>query len=151
MSKLVQIFIAAEARAEMTRVETVEVLREGLTGDRYVNGAGTFSKGLSDGRAVTLIAAETIDFLKHDPGVDWTEGQHRRNLVTRGVDLVSLVHRHFRIGGIVLRGNRPCPPCGHLSKLTGLDAKALLHRRGGLRADVIEPGVIRVGDAIESA
>ena len=149
MNMLAQIFLADIARAEMTPIDSIEVLREGLAGDRYARGIGSFSKGLKDGRAITLIAGETIDFLKAEHGVDWGNGEHRRNLVTRGVDLDSLVHVRFRIGGAVLRGNRRCPPCGYLSKLTGADAKALLHRRGGLRADVIEPGRIAVGDAIE--
>ena len=150
MAQLEAIFIPPVARDAVVPVREVEVRVDGLAGDRYAAGAGTFSKGLADGRAVTLMAAEDVEAIRGEHGLDLSDGSHRRNLVTRGVDLLSLVHQRFRIGTALLRGNRPCPPCGHLSKLIGHDAKALLHRRGGLRADVIEPGRLKVGDAIEA-
>lgn len=148
MATLEAIFIADVAKGEPRSIETAEVMAEGLVGDRYAAGVGTFSQGLADGRAVTLIAAEALEAIAAEFGMAWAAGEHRRNLVTRGIDLEALIHQHFRIGGVILRGNRPCPPCGHLSKLTGVDAKHLLHRRGGLRADVIEPGRLTVGDEV---
>lgn len=150
MATLEAIFIAKSVREEPRAVDAAEVTVNGLIGDRYAVGAGTFSKGLADGRAVTLIAAEALEAITSEFGLTWLAGEHRRNLVTRGVALETLVHQHFRIGSVVLRGNRPCPPCGHLSKRLGLDAKAILHRRGGLRADVIEPGRFAVGDEVRA-
>ena len=138
------IYVAAAAGDLPVAVEAAEVTAAGLAGDRYEAGVGTFSHRLPDGRAVTLIAAETLD----DLGERLADGRHRRNLVVRGVDLDALLRRTFTVGGVVLRGARPCPPCGRLARLTDPEAKRLLHRRGGLRADVVTPGTIRVGDAV---
>jgi MOSC domain-containing protein YiiM len=40
--------------------------------------------------------------------------------------------------------------CAHLEKLARPGLLRLLVRRGGLRADIIKGGVIRVGDDIEA-
>jgi len=71
---------------------------------------------------------------------------HPHNVETRGVDLLALVGRQFRIGEVVLRGNRACEPCRYLDRVTGQPAKAALAGRGGLRATVITGGAVRVGD-----
>ncbi len=143
--RVVDIFLATDAGDPPTRVESAELTATGLVGDRYERGVGTFSNRLPDGRAITLIASEDLAHV-HPPA---DHGEHRRNIVTSGVDLLALVHVKFRVGEVVLRGNRSCPPCGRLSKLIGADAKAIYHKRGGLRADVIEPGLIRAGDSVE--
>jgi MOSC domain-containing protein YiiM len=50
----------------------------------------------------------------------------------------------------VLRGIRLCEPCQHLVRLTGQEKvlPGLVHR-GGLRAQVVKGGVIRLGDIIQ--
>src|SRR5918996_810882 len=82
--------------------------------------------------------------------VDVTGGQHRRNIVTRGVDLRGLAGWRFRIGEAVFRYDRPRPPCRYIEGLTqpGM-TRALAARRGGICARVVESGLIRVGDTIE--
>ncbi len=67
---------------------------------------------------------------------------------TSGVDLQALVGRQFRVGEVVLRGNRACEPCRYLDRVTGQPAKAALRGRGGLRATVITGGAVRVGDSV---
>ena len=98
--------------------------------------------------AEIYLADAALGAIHEEHGVDFRDGTHRRNLVTIGVELPAVVGREFRIGGVVLKGNRPCPPCGRLTRLIGADAKRLLHRRGGLRADVVRGGMIRIGDVI---
>ena len=76
----------------------------------------------------------------------------RRNIVTRGVDLNALVGTAFRIGDVECFGQRLCEPCAHLERLTANAGKpgtlrALIHK-GGLRADLLSDGEIRVGDEI---
>ena len=75
-------------------------------------------------------------------------GQSRRNIVTRGVALNHLVGKEFSIGAVVLRGTRLCDPCAHMEKLTVKGAMRGLIHRGGLRAEIIAGGVIRIGDPI---
>jgi len=114
----------------------------GLEGDRYFAGVGTWSDyPVEGGKDLTLIEAEVLAAVG-------LAGQHaRRNLVTRGVRLNALVGRRFRIGEIECYGNRLCEPCGHLEQLTGITIAALTHR-GGLRADILTDGEIRIGDVV---
>jgi MOSC domain-containing protein YiiM len=121
----------------------------GLEGDRYFLKCGTFSHWPGGGRAVSLIAEETLDALRAEHGIDLSEGRNRRNLVTSGITLTDLQDRTFRIGTAVFRGIRPCPPCRHLENLTEAGVFDALKDRGGFRADVLQEGVLHVGDAIE--
>jgi len=76
-------------------------------------------------------------------------GAIRRNLVTRGVALNHLVGREFRVGAARLKGIRLGEPCDHMEALSGVPGirKALVHR-GGLRAEILEGGLVRVGDIV---
>src|SRR3989441_747410 len=73
-------------------------------------------------------------------------GEARRNVVTRGAPLNHLVGREFLVGGVRLRGIRLCEPCSHLEGLTRRGVLAGLIHRGGLRAQILVGGGIRVGD-----
>jgi MOSC domain-containing protein YiiM len=120
----------------------------GLEGDRNFAAAG--SEKSEAGREVTLIEAVAIDALERDYGIRIAPGEARRNLVTRGVALNHLVGREFRIGEAVLVGRRLCEPCGHLENLTGAKLRAGLIHRGGLRADILQGGLIQVGQPVET-
>jgi hypothetical protein len=120
--------------------EVVAIAGQGLQGDRYVAGAGTFASG-RPGSALTLVDAAVLDTLGRD--VD-----HRRNVVVRGTDLNALVGHDFTLGEARCRGRRLCEPCAHLDRLNGGGVLRPLVHRGGLRADVISGGTIRVGDRL---
>jgi MOSC domain-containing protein YiiM len=77
--------------------------------------------------------------------------ESRRNLVTRGIDLNAVVGREFTIGSVRAFGQRLCEPCVHLQRLTRPGVVAGLVHRGGLRADVLTDGEIRLGDTIADA
>ena len=47
-------------------------------------------------------------------------------------------------------GQRLCEPCVHLERLTRPGVVAGLVHRGGLRADILTDGEIRLGDKIEA-
>jgi MOSC domain-containing protein YiiM len=64
------------------------------------------------------------------------------------LDLDALVGRRFRIGELELIGRRRCEPCAHLQRLTRPGVLRALIHRGGLRADLLSTGTLRVGDAI---
>src|SRR5260370_5930901 len=119
----------------------------GLEGDRYALKLGTFYKPAPD-HDVTLIEAEAIEALRRDYQVELAAGKARRNIVTRNVPLNHRVGKEFAIGEVRIRGIRLCEPCDHLQKVTGKPViKGLLHR-GGLRAQILTPGTISVGDKI---
>jgi MOSC domain-containing protein YiiM len=63
--------------------------------------------------------------------------------------LNDLVGKGFRIGEVVIEGILLCPPCTQLDKVTGRQLLKSLAHCGGLWANLLSSGVIRVGDAIE--
>jgi MOSC domain-containing protein YiiM len=142
-----QIGVAASAGETVQSLDAVTAIAgEGLVGDRHTVGRGTFPSGVP-GSALTLIAAEVCE--SFDPPL--APGEHRRNLVTRGIDLNALVGREFLIGDVRCRGMRLCEPC---TVVDGYASRALLRplvHRGGLRADILEGGEIRLGDEVASA
>jgi MOSC domain-containing protein YiiM len=139
------LFLAAEREAPMDTVEAAEALAgRGLRGDRYADGRGTFSAPGSNGHDITLIAAEALAALDEPLAA----AEARRNVVTEGVDLDALIGRRFRVGDSVLVGRRRCEPCAHLQRLTRPGVLRELAHRGGLRADILRSGTIRIGDPI---
>jgi MOSC domain-containing protein YiiM len=144
------IYLAAEA-GDLPRAvaEASAVAGRGLEGDRYFRDGGTFSDHpRSDGRDLTLVEAEAVEGLARDTGIELAPAETRRNVVTRGLALNDLVGRRFTVGDIECVGRRLCDPCSHLQKLTRPGVLAGLANRGGLRADVVRGGAIRVGDAV---
>jgi MOSC domain-containing protein YiiM len=111
-----------------------------LEGDRYAAAAGTFASG-RPGSALTLVDAAVLDTFDRD--VD-----HRRNVVVRGTDLNALVGRDFMLGTVRCRGRRLCEPCAHLDRLNDGGVLRPLVHRGGLRADIVSDGTIRVADRL---
>jgi MOSC domain-containing protein YiiM len=147
--ELVGIYLGEKKRADLQRAEHVEAVPGcGLTGDRYFLREGTFSKGDSPDREVTLIEIEALEALRRENDLTLEPGQSRRNLVTRGVPLNHLVGKEFTVGPVVLRGIRLCEPCGHLESLTTPGVLKGLSHRGGLRAQVVKGGLLRTGDVI---
>ena len=146
------IFIAPRAGAPMCPLKEVRAIAgRGLEGDRYGVGLGTFSVAGSRGNEITLIAGEVLDALVLPDGRPLSAADARRNLVTRGLDLNGLVGRRFRIGELELIGRRRCEPCAHLQRLTRPGVLRALVHRGGLRADLVNTGTLRVGDAITAS
>jgi MOSC domain-containing protein YiiM len=139
------IAIAATAGAPALSLNQARALAgQGLEGDRHVVGRGTFPSGLP-GSALTLIEAEVCDAFDPPLGLD----DHRRNLVTRGIDVNGLVGREFVIGEIRCRGMRLCEPCTVIDRYAGRPILRPLVHRGGVRADILTGGTIHVGDTIE--
>ena len=151
------LYVAGASEAPMEQREEVTVRAGvGIPGDRYAAGEGHFSghagRSLRSGEDLTLIEGEAIEAVRRDYGIDLDLGATRRNVVTSGVPLNHLVGEEFRVGSGVVRGVEMCEPCTHLEKLVGIPRlrQAFVHR-GGLRADVLSDGVVRVGDPVTPA
>ena len=143
------IFIAERAGERPNPVDEGELVPgRGLRGDRYFAGEGEFSHLEGSGRDLTLIEAEAIEGLSLEHGIEIDPEEARRNVLTRGIDLNALVGRRFLVGEVECRGDRLCDPCNHLQKLTRPGVLRGLANRGGLRADVLSEGTIRVGDPV---
>lgn len=144
-----QIFLASKGGEDMQRVSEAEaVANSGLRGDRYARHVGYWS-GV-DECEVTLIEAEGLDAITAETNLRVRDGEHRRNIVTRGLRLRELAGKQFQIGEAVLEYDRPRPPCSYIQKLTQQEGltRALSAGRGGICVRVVKPGTIRVGDRI---
>ena len=147
--ELVAIYVCGRKRDELRSLTEAEaVAGRGLRGDRYFRDGDGASADHDPAREVTLIESEALDGLSREYELRLAPNESRRNLLTRNVPLNHLVGRSFKVGGVVLRGIRLCEPCGHLESLTVEGVKKGLCHRGGLRAQIVQGGLLRPGDAI---
>ena len=147
--RVLELWTAPEAAAPMVRSASVQaVAGVGLAGDRYALGGGTWAAYPLQEKQVTLIDADEVAAVAADAGVPLTPGMTRRNVVTRGIALPSLVGRYFAVGEVLLFGTKRCPPCTHLERLTGFRVVKALAARGGVNAAVFVGGTVAEGDAV---
>ena len=98
-----------------------------------------------------FIELETIEAFAREANLPFTSLHARRNIVTEGVSLNDLAGKEFYVGEVRIRGIRLCEPCTYLAKISFPETlKGLVHK-GGLRAQILSEGMIRVGDAIRMA
>jgi hypothetical protein len=141
--RVVGLYTAAAAATAPEGHDAVDVVPgRGVVGDRYFDGTGTFWREGKDGQDLTLVEQEALD------AVGLAGADARRNVVTAGIDLNALVGARFRVGELECYGARLCDPCAHLERLTAPGVLRALVNRGGLRADVLRGGTLRVGDAV---
>jgi len=144
-SSVVAICISPIAGGVMQQVDEVRTIAGcGLHGDRYCTGEGSFNKDKIGRRQVTLINQRFF------PNSGYGYIHSRRNIVTAGVELMWLIGKDFQIGTSLFRGLTYCYPCDHPTKLSGkaISFKEAFFDCGGLVAEVLEGGLIKVGDAI---
>ncbi len=139
------LFVAPVLEAPMVAVSAASAVPgRGLEGDRYFEGAGTFSGGGGTGRDITLVDVAALAAAGVAPE------ESRRNVAVSGIDLDALIGRSFLVGEVECFGRRRCEPCAHLQRLTRPGVLRALVHRGGLRADVVGGGEIRVGDPVSA-
>ena len=145
------IYVASTAGEPMKSVSRATLVAgSGIRGDRNYR-----DTPLPHDEQITLIAAEEIERFKRETGLDIAQGDSRRNVVTRGVDLSTLVGRQFRVGATTLAGVELCEPCATLGKRLATSAVsaatvvATFAHRAGLRARITVSGSIAPGDPIE--
>ena len=114
----------------------------GLEGDHF---AGKLQRK----RQVTLINAEHIQAVasmlhRSEIGPDLL----RRNIVVRGINLLALKEKQFKIGEAILEMTGLCHPCSRMEKNLGPGGYNAMRGHGGITARIIEGGVIRVADDI---
>jgi MOSC domain-containing protein YiiM len=132
------IHIGPDEAGELTSVDSVRaVAGQGLEGDRNFR-----PHGAKPGQALTLVEAENV------ADVGLAAGATRRQLTTRGVRLNDLVGQTFRVGEVECYGVELCEPCLHLESMTRPGIIRDLAHRGGINADILSGGVIRVGDEV---
>lgn len=144
---VVEINIAPRREELPTPVDRVQAVEaQGLAGDRKF--AAEPRPDDERDRDLTLIAAEALEGLFAEAGIELSGAESRRNLLTRGIDLNALVGRAFRVGPVECEGIELCEPCSHLQGLTKPGVLRGLVHRGGLRAAIRRGGEIAVGDQV---
>jgi MOSC domain-containing protein YiiM len=141
--KVAWIGLRPQRRVKMTEVQQVNALGNyGLEGDRTATKKG--SK-----RQVTLIMSEHIEATAMILGKESIDpGLLRRNIVTRGINLMALKDRKFRLGKAVLELTGPCHPCSRMEENLGHGGYTAMRGHGGWCARILEGGEVKVGDEI---
>lgn len=129
----------APAEHAMISVPEVEcVAGRGLRGDRFFDYKAGY-KG-----QVTFFAGEIYDELRDTLDAHEREPwAFRRNVITRGVDLNTLIGVEFTIQNIRFHGSAECSPCDWMDVGFAPGARAALVGRGGLRARILTDGILR--------
>jgi MOSC domain-containing protein YiiM len=111
----------------------------GIKGDRFFG----FKKDYQG--QVTFFAGEVFADVCNQLGTPGkSPGVARRNIVTNGVDLNSLIGKQFEIQGVRFEGMAECSPCHWMNDALAPGAEAALQGHGGLRAKVLTDGKLRV-------
>ena len=112
----------------------------GLRGDRY----SIMPEGHKG--QITFFNAEVLSEVAEALGLD-TIPPHtfRRNVIVEGVDVSELVGREFSLGGVRFAGTEPSAPCYWLDVALVEGTKEQLEGKGGLRAKILESGILRTG------
>jgi len=126
------------SRNPIREVAEVEcVAGRGIKGDRFFDHDEDF-RG-----QITFFAAETHRRLVADLGCsDKPMATSRRNVITGGVDLNTLIGREFEIQGVRFLGTEECRPCYWMDQAFAPGAEAGLQGFGGLRARILSSGVL---------
>lgn len=114
------------------------VAGRGVLGDRFFDYQPNY-KG-----QITFLSSEVFADICQFVGVDKAPGVARRNVVTSGIDLNSLIGRKFTVQGVEFEGVCECKPCYWMDSAIGPGAEKALRGRGGLRARILNDGTLRV-------
>ena len=161
MPSIQSIYIALEAGSPMTQREGVTVItNKGIEGDRYAMGVGAYSKSNPQKvRDISLITREGIDAANdglHAGGLKkYLDSETRRNVVIEDMSAEALNHllgKEFYLGAVRLIAIELCIPCERPAKLSNkIHFLKAFENKGGIRAQVLEGGDIRVGDPLNTA
>jgi MOSC domain-containing protein YiiM len=134
--------IRPERKARLQSVAQIEVVTDqGLTGDHYSKRGGN--------RQVTLIQAEHLEAVASMLGIDTVApATVRRNIVVRGINLLALKDKHFKVGELTLAFTGLCHPCSRMESELGPGGYNAMRGDGGINAKVLQGGLIKLGDVV---
>jgi MOSC domain-containing protein YiiM len=121
-------------------VDSIEcVAGHGIRGDRFFDYRENY-KG-----QITFFADEVYRALCERFGVfHKAPSVLRRNAITRGIDLNTLIGSEFEVQGVRLRGIEECRPCYWMDNAFAPGAEKFLRGKGGLRARILSDGELRI-------
>lgn len=123
----------------MIEANSVEcVAGKGLVGDRFFGYKEDY-KG-----QVTFFAHEVYERMcEQFQLVGVSPSVFRRNVITKGVDLNTLIGQEFEIQGVRFLGTQESAPCHWMNQAFAEGAEEALKGYGGLRAKILSDGVLR--------
>lgn len=122
---------------EVSEIECVA--GRGIRGDRFFDFKENYK-----GQA-TFFAQEVFDALCAELKLTGkSPGESRRNIIVEGADLNALVGKEFEMQGVKFRGMAECAPCHWMDHAFAPGAEKFLQNRGGLRAQILSDGKLRV-------
>ncbi len=113
----------------------------GLVGDRFTGKA----TGI---RQVTLIQEEHLMVIEKIISKKVEPVILRRNIMVKGINLLSLHNRSFRIGDVTLKGTGYCHPCSKMEEALGEGGYNAMRGHGGITASIESAGKIMIGDPV---
>ncbi len=117
---------------------------KGIVNDRYYK---NFKKKYEQ---VTLIESEKISNFNNNIKSKFNYKDFRRNIITTGIDLNKMINKKIQINNVVLKIHQLCQPCRYLqNKLSVDNLVKLLTNKGGVRAEIIQSGIISTFDEIK--
>ena len=126
---------AADEHPVEERKEVHCVAGRGIEGDRFFDYQPDY-KG-----QITFFADEIYRQLCTELGVSGVSpSAFRRNVITQGIDLNSLIGQEFSLQGVRFLGTGECKPCYWMNAAFHPDAEARLQGYGGLRAKILTSG-----------
>jgi MOSC domain-containing protein YiiM len=127
----------------MVAVSQAECVKgRGLRGDRFFDYKPDY-KG-----QITFFAAEIYEALCASLPPELAASPpppsaFRRNVITRGVELGTLIGAEFELQGVRFFGSGECAPCHWMDRAFAPGTEAALRGRGGLRAKILSDGLLR--------
>lgn len=145
------IFISKVSREQPQQVASATLeAGKGIVGDRYHERALEFLAAGDDVQSnhISLISKEELDSFLQNNDAEIEHRNFRRNVLTSGIDLNSLIGKQFTLGGALCEGVEECAPCAFLAATVHRAVLPELNEKAGLRAIILESGEIKPGDTI---
>lgn len=152
------IYLARSAGELMHAIDYVQVNAGlGIEGDRYALGTGAYSSVVPKKiRHISLISLAGIEianqWLKASNEPLFDPADTRRNILLAAItpdSLNALVGQQFQLGDLQMLGTELCTPCERPAQLLNRHSfMEAFEGRGGIRAQVLNSGVLAIGDTL---
>ncbi len=124
--------------------QAILIRNKGIINDRYYE---NFKKKYEQ---VTIIESEKISNFNNTIRNNYNYKDFRRNIITTGIDLNKMINKKIQINNVVLKIHQLCQPCRYLqNKLSVDNLVKLLTNKGGVRAEIVQSGIISTFDEIK--
>ena len=146
MSEVFKIGIVKNDDQRIKEVKQISLIAgKGILGDLH------FQEYNDARKQLTLIESENIDNYNKNFNLNIHYLSFKRNIITKGIKLNDLVGKKLLIGKVELKGIDLCRPCKNLQQTLRQNniIKEFL-RKGGLRCEILNNGIINLGDLIKA-